>query len=99
MPGLFIKLLSCAAFAFAYAGAVIWILERRDKKYRLGSTSFMDAFPAGAAVVLAVFLSTLLLLLKNPKAAALYAALLAAGLAFFILRREAAYRSRAKNKR
>lgn len=99
MPGTLLKYLYSAAFALAYAGGLVWILERGDKKYRLGSFSFMDAFPAGAAVLLLVFLSTLFLLFTNLRAAALYDLLLTAALLVFVWRRETAYRALAKAKR
>ncbi|HAD81588.1 TPA: hypothetical protein DCG35_03790 [Candidatus Edwardsbacteria bacterium] len=98
MPALFLKLLYSAAFALACAGAVVWSLERGDKKYRLGTTTFMDAFPSAAAVLLLVFLSSLFLLFTSLRAAVLYDLFLTAALLIFIWRKEAAYRARAKNK-
>ena len=98
MMKMFRLILYCAFFALACAGAVVWILERRDKKYGQGAASFTDAFPAGAAVLVFVFLSDLFLLLKSARMAAFYDLLLAAGLLIFILRREAGYKARAKAK-
>ena len=37
----------CTVFALAYAWALVWILERKEKRYGQGSISFTDAFVIG----------------------------------------------------
>lgn len=96
--GMFRGIFYCAGFALVCAWAVVWILERKEKKYGQEAASFTDAFPAGAAVLVFVFLSALSLLFKNLRAAALYGLALTAALLLFIWRKEAGYRARAKNK-
>ena len=91
---LFAVILYCTLFAVGYAWAVAWIMERRDKKYRQGNTSFTDAFMIGAIVLLVVYISNIIVLLRWPSSALMYDLVLLAGLGAFSGFRELLYRGR-----
>lgn len=99
---LFQALAYCAVFAAAYAWVLVWILERREKKYGQGETAFSDAFLAGALALISVYLSNLAVLLLWPRSAAAFNVLLVTLLAGFCLYRESVYkleRKRAERRR
>ena len=81
-------------FSVGYAWAVAWILERRDRKYRQGGTSFTDAFIVGAFVLLSVYITNIIVLVRWPSSAISYDLFLLAGLAAFSAYRELLYRRR-----
>ncbi len=83
-----------AIFAMASAWALVWILERKDKRYGQGGTSFTDAAPVGAFFMATIFISDVVALLNSPGAAVFYNLALIAGLGFFMLWRESGYRAR-----
>ncbi|MDO8804212.1 MAG: hypothetical protein Q7R35_07265 [Elusimicrobiota bacterium] len=86
----------CTVFALVYAGALVWILERKEKEYRQGSISFTDAFIVGASVVIFVYLTNIVVLMSWPRAAATaYDIVLVTALAAFGVYRETAYKARA----
>ena len=85
----------CAVFALAYAWALVWILERREKKYRQGSNSYTDAFIAAAFVITFVYFSNMVALMRWPRSALFYDLALLAVLAAFGVYRETAYRKSA----
>ncbi|MEW5907128.1 MAG: hypothetical protein AB1734_10180 [Elusimicrobiota bacterium] len=84
------------AFAAAYAWALTWILERRDRKYGQGAVSSADSLAAGLYVFAFVFFSNLLIVSTKPAHAGLYAGALITALAGFCLYRESVYKLRAK---
>lgn len=85
-----------AAFALAYAWVLVWVLERRDKKYRQGDAAFSDTFLAGSITLVLTFLSNVLVLLAWPLSAATYNVGLVTALAGFCLYRESLYKLEAK---
>lgn len=88
-----IKILAfCTAFALAYSWVLVWILERREKKYGQSMLSFTDAFLAGAVTLLFVFLSTILVFFRWHRYAATYVAALITVLAAFCLYKETVYK-------
>lgn len=89
----------CAVFALAYAWALVWILERKEKKYGQGSVSFTDAFGAGAFTIIFVYFSGMVALLRWPGTALIYGLALVAALAAFGVYRETAYRKSAREER
>jgi len=89
----------CAVFALAYAWGLVWILERKEKRYGLGTGSYTDAFLSAAFVSVFVYFSNVVALLKWPRSAPAYDLALLAVLAAFGLRREKSYRARAKKEK
>ena len=83
-----------ALFALGYAWAAVCVIERRDKKYRQGTTSFSDAFMPGAFILLFVYITNMLVLVQWPSYAITYDLVLLAGLGVFSAYREIIYRSR-----
>jgi tetratricopeptide (TPR) repeat protein len=89
---LFAILIYGVLFAGLYAWGVVWILERRDRKYRQGTTVFTDAFLTGSWVLLSVYISNIIVMLRWPSSAVTYDLVLLAGLAAFAGYRELLYR-------
>lgn len=88
-----LKILSYALiFSVACSGTVVWILERREKKYGLGGISMSDAFLAAAAFLIFVYLSTLVVLLRWPGYGGTFSVLVITALAGFCLYRESIYK-------
>ncbi len=85
----------CTVFCFAYAWTLVWILERKEKKYRQGSVSFTDAFLIGSLVIILIYISNIVVLLRWGSSAFLYDIALIAALAGFGTYKEAAYKARA----
>lgn len=85
----------CTLFSLAYAWTLVWILERKDKKYRQGTVQFTDAFLSGALVIVFVYISNIVVLVRWGGAAAAYDAALAAALAGFCVYKETGYKLRA----
>ena len=79
-------------FAVGYAWAVAWILERKDRKYRQGATSFTDAFIVGTFVLLFVYITNIIVLVRWPSSAINYDLVLLAALAAFSAYKELLYR-------
>ncbi|OIO05070.1 MAG: hypothetical protein COX65_00880 [Elusimicrobia bacterium CG_4_10_14_0_2_um_filter_56_8] len=89
----------CTVFALAYAWALVWILERKEKRYGQGSISFTDAFVVGSFVIILVYLSNIVVLIAWTRYAFLYDLGLITCLAAFIAYRETAYKARAARKK
>jgi len=83
----------CTVFALLWAWGLVWILERREKKYRLGSVSFTDALLAGSFFLIAVYISNIVVLVRWPRAAVLYEVALVTGLAGFMFYKESYYKA------
>ncbi len=96
---LFDILLYCTVFSLAYSWVLVWILERREKKYGQGALSFTDAFLSGAVTLVLVYASSLGLLTRSYRAGITYDVALLTALAGFCLYRESLYRLRAKRMR
>ncbi len=88
-------LIYCTLFALLWTWGLVWVLERREKKYRQGNHSFTDAFLAGAFFLVFVYISNIAVLVRWPRAALLYDVALVTGLAGFGLYRETRYRAAA----
>ncbi len=84
----------CTVFALAYAWAAVWMLERKEKKYRQGSSSFTDAFLVGAFILVFVYFSNMVVMMRWTDAAFTYDLALLAGLAAFAIYKEVLYRAR-----
>ncbi len=84
------------AFAAAYAWALTWILERRDRKYGQGQVSSADSLAAGLYVFTFVFFSNLVIVSAKHAYSGLYAAALITVLAGFCLYKETVYKARAR---
>lgn len=93
---LFRILLYCTVFSLAYSWVLVWILERREKKYGQGALSFTDAFASGAVTLVLVYASSLTLMTRSYRTGVTYDILLLTLLAGFCLYRESLYRVRAK---
>lgn len=91
----FFIIIYCTVYAVAWTGALIWILERRERKYRQGDHSFTDAFIIGSMALIFVYFSNIVVLIRWPRAALGYGVLLATALSGFGLYRETIYRARA----
>lgn len=89
-------LLYATLYALFYAGVLLWILERRGKKYGQGALSFPEALAAGSLVLIVVYFFNIVVLLTRPCSAVTYNLLLTAALAAFCLYKEAGYRRQAK---
>ena len=85
----------CTVFTLVYAWALVWILERKEKKYRQGSISFTDAFMVGAFVLIFVYFSNIVVLMRWTRSAFIYDIALITGLAAFGVIRETSYKARA----
>lgn len=89
-------LLYATVYALLYAGVLVWILERRGRKYGQGPLTFPEALVAGSLVLVVVYFINIIVLLTRPGAAAAFNLGLTGALAAFCLFREAGYRRRAK---
>ncbi len=85
----------CVVFALAYAWALVWILERKEKRYGQGSFSFTDAFLAAALTGMMVYFTNTIAIMAWPGSALFYDLVLLAGLGAFGLYRETSYKTRA----
>ncbi len=85
----------CIVFALAYAWALVWILERREKKYGQGSFSFTDAFLVASLVGMMVYFTNTIVIMAWPASALFYDLVLLAGLGAFGIYKETAYKARA----
>ena len=85
----------CTVFALAYVWALVWILERKEKKYGQGSVSFTDAFSVGACATIFVYFSNIVFFMRWPRSAFGYDVALVTALAAFGAYRETGYRARA----
>lgn len=83
-------------FALAYSWVLVWILERREKKYGQGALSFSDAFLAGSATLVLVYLSNIFVFIIWPHSAASFNVLLVTALAGFCLYKESTYKLQQK---
>ncbi|OGR78847.1 MAG: hypothetical protein A2X32_08340 [Elusimicrobia bacterium GWC2_64_44] len=93
----FLKVLAyCTAFALVYSWIVVWIIERREKKYGQGTIMFSDAFLAGSLTLFCVLISNLLVFVMWPTSAASFNVFLVTLLAGFCLYRESVYQLDAK---
>lgn len=88
-------LVYCTVFALLWAGGLVWVLERKEKKYLLGGLSFTDAFLAGSFFLIVVYVSNIVVILRWPRFAFFYDIALVTGLAGFGLYRETGYKARA----
>jgi len=86
----------CTLFTLAFAWALVWVLERKDKKYRQGSISFTDAFSVGSVVIVFVYFSNIVVFMRWPRSALVYDILLVTCLAAFGIYRETSYKVRAR---
>lgn len=84
-------------FALVYAWAVVWLLERRDRRYRQGAASFTDAFLPGSFVLIFVYISNIVVLVRWPSSAVMFDLTLLGGLAAFAAYRELLYRARQRS--
>lgn len=82
-------------FSLLYAWAVVWLLERRDRRYRQGAGSFTDAFLPGSFVLIFVYISNIVVLVRWPSSAVMFDLALLGGLAAFAAYREILYKTRA----
>ncbi len=85
----------CTLFSLAYAWTLVWILERKDKKYRQGTVQFTDAFLPGSLIIIFVYISNIVVLVRWGSSAVLYDAALIAALAGFCAYKETRYKLRA----
>lgn len=85
----------CTLFSLAYAWALVWILERKEKKYGQGTVQFSDAFIFGSILIVFVYISNIVVLVRWGNSAALYDAALIAAMAGFGLYKESRYKLRA----
>ncbi len=85
----------CIFFALAYAWALVWILERKEKKYGQGSFSFTDAFLVASLLGMMVYFTNTIVIMAWPGSALFYNLALLAGLGAFGIYRETAYKARA----
>lgn len=85
-----------AIFAVVYSWLVVWIIERREKKYGQGTLMFSDAFLAGSLTLFSVFISNMLVFVTWPRSAASFNVFLVTALAGFCLYRESVYKLDAK---
>lgn len=85
----------CTLFSLAYAWTLVWILERKDKKYRQGTVSFTDALLPASLVIILVYVSNIVVLVRWGGSAALYDIALIAALAGFCVYKETRYKFRA----
>lgn len=83
-------------FALAYSWVLVWILERREKKYGQGALSFSDAFLAGSVTLVLVYLSNLFVFIIWPRSAASFNVLLITALAGFCFYKESSYKLQQK---
>lgn len=83
----------CTVFAAVYALALVWILERREKKYRQGSISFTNSFLVGSFLLIFVYFSNIVVLLRWTDSAFLYDIVLVTALAGFGTYRETVYKA------
>ena len=82
----------CTVFCLAYAWTLVWILERKEKRYRQGSVSFTDAFIINSLVIIFVYLSNIVVLIHWGSSAFLYDIALIAALAGFGTYKETTYK-------
>ncbi len=85
----------CTVFTLVYTWALVWILERKEKEYGQGSISFTDAFMIGAFVVIFVYFSNIVVVMRWTRSAFIYDLALVTGLAAFGVYRETSYKARA----
>lgn len=83
-------------FALAYSWVLVWILERREKKYGQGALSFSDAFLTGSVSLFLVYISNFAVLIMRPSSAASFNVLLVTALAGFCLYKESTYKLQQK---
>ena len=83
-------------FALVYSWVVVWIIERREKKYGQGTIMFSDAFLTGSVTLIFVYLSNILVFVMWPGSAATFNVFLVTALAGFCLYRESVYQFNAK---
>jgi len=83
-------------FALVYSWVVVWIIERREKKYGQGTILFSDAFLAGSVTLVFVYLANILVFVMWPRSAATFNVFLVTALAGFCLYRESVYQLDAK---
>lgn len=93
--GLLAIIIYCTVFCLAYAWTLVWILERKEKKYGQGAVSFTDGFVIGSFVVIFVYLSNIVVLIRWGGSAFLYDVALVAALAGFGVYKESRYKLRA----
>lgn len=86
----------CTLFTLAFAWGLVWVLERKDKKYRQGLISFTDAFSVGSVTIIFVYFSNIVVFMRWPRSALAYDVALVTGLAAFGIYRETSYRARAR---
>ncbi|MDA8132259.1 MAG: hypothetical protein M0011_12210 [Elusimicrobia bacterium] len=79
-------------FALVYSWVVVWILERREKKYGQGETAFSDTFLSGSVTLIFVYLANITVFAMRPDSALSFNILLVTGLAGFCLYRESLYK-------
>lgn len=82
----------CTVFALAWAWALVWILERKDRIHLAGSASFTDAFLLGAFFLIFIYISNMVVLVRWPRSAFFYDLALVTGLAGFGLYKETTYK-------
>jgi hypothetical protein len=85
----------CTVFSLLWAWGLVWILERKEKKYLQGSLSFTDAFLAGSFFLVAVYISNLVVLVRWQRFGIFYNIALVTALAGFMLYRETGYKAMA----
>lgn len=83
-------------FALAYSWVLVWILERREKKYGQGALSFSDAFLTGSVSLFLVYISNFAVLIMRPSSAGSFNVLLVTALAGFCLYKESTYKLQQK---
>jgi len=87
--------LYCTAFALLWAWGLVWILERKEKKYLQGSLSFTDAFLAGSFFLIVIYISNIVVLVRWQRFGIFYNIALVTALAGFMLYKETEYKTRA----
>lgn len=83
-------------FALAYSWVLVWILERREKKYGQGALSFSDAFLTGSVSLFLVYISNFTVLMMRPSSAGSFNVLLVTALAGFCFYKESTYKLQQK---
>lgn len=78
-------------FAILFSWVVVWVIERREKKYGLGTVQFSDAFLAGSVTLVFVYLANTLVFALWPLSALRFNVFLVTALAGFCLYKESAY--------
>lgn len=81
-----------ALFAVAFAWTLVWVIERREKKYGLSGPALSDAFLAGALALFFAFLGGVAAMVLWPRHYGTFVVGAATALSGFCLYRESLYK-------